>query len=360
VLRSLRVPERLFALATWAVSLVFAGFLVGLGGKIVRDLPGVEQRVAIEGFVDSARLGRLRQTRDSLARLAEDRQAARERAQLALTASGNAYRAARESFDNWISTRTATVDPRQDPEVLARTRALDGLKAGERDAQRDVERLDAELLAASQAEAARAGAEAALLDGARARWERAVFRQELRVFLIRLALTLPLLVLAGWLVARKRRSEYWPLLRGVVLFAVFTFFVELVPYLPSYGGYVRYGVGVVATAVAGVWVIRAMRRYLARRAEVAAQSEGERRQRLGYEEALRRMGAGVCPGCERPIAAAGAAPGNFCVHCGMRLYDDCRACGTHKNAFYPYCPTCGVPAARDGAPDVPTPAAAGA
>jgi hypothetical protein len=44
----------------------------------------------------------------------------------------------------------------------------------------------------------------------------------------------------------------------------------------------------------------------------------------------------------------------------MRLYDDCRACGTHKNAFYPYCPTCGVPAARDGAPDVPTPAVAGA
>jgi hypothetical protein len=255
------------------------------------------------------------------------------------------------------------VDPRQDPEVLARTRALDALKSGERAAQRDVERLDAELLAVAQASAAGDRAESALREGARTRWERAVFRQELRVFLIRLALTLPLLVLAGWLVARRRRSEYWPLWRGVVLFAVFAFFVELVPYLPSYGGYVRYGVGVVATAVAGVWVIRAMRRYLARRAEVEAQSEGERRRRLGYEEALRRMSAGVCPGCERPIPGGGAPattrgaglapttapPGNFCVHCGMRLYDDCRACGTHKNAFYPYCPTCGVPASHPGA-----------
>jgi hypothetical protein len=124
-----------------------------------------------------------------------------------------------------------------------------------------------------------------------------------------------------------------------------------VPYLPSYGGYVRYGVGVIASAVAGVWVIRAMRRYLAQRAEVEAQSEQERRRRLGYEEAIRRMAANVCPGCERPIGGPGGRPGenaaaaNYCVHCGMHLYDECRACGTRKNAFFPYCPTCGVPAA---------------
>jgi hypothetical protein len=116
---------------------------------------------------------------------------------------------------------------------------------------------------------------------------------------------------------------------------------------------VRYGVGVLATAVAGVWVIRAMRRYLARRAEVEAQSEPERRRRLGYEEAIKRLGAGVCPGCERPVGApatpgvpAGPAAASYCVHCGMHLYDECRACATRKNAFYPYCPTCGVPSAE--------------
>jgi predicted amidophosphoribosyltransferase len=62
------------------------------------------------------------------------------------------------------------------------------------------------------------------------------------------------------------------------------------------------------------------------------------------------------PGGGAPATTRGAgaraddrAAGHFCVHCGMRLYDDCRACGTHKNAFYPYCPTCGVPASHPGA-----------
>ena len=345
MLKSLRVPERLFQLAGWAVSVVFAGFLIGLGGQLVGELPGVDQRLTLEQFMDPARTRRVTIARDSLVRLQRDLAAAEDRARLSLTASSNAYRSRNESFNNWIATRVATTDPRQDPEVLRRTQELDQLKSGERAAQTEVERLDEARLRVSQAIDAQDEEQSRLAEGARGQYERARFRQELRIFGIRLALTLPFLLVAAWLVVRRRRSQYWPLYRGFVLFALFAFFFELVPYLPSYGGYVRSGVGVILSGLAGLYVIRAMRRYVARRAEVEQQTEAERRRGLGYEEALKRMAGGVCPGCERAIAASTAdAQSNFCVHCGMTLFDHCHACHARKNAFFQYCPACGSPA----------------
>ena len=353
MLKSLRVPERLFQIAMWAVSFFFASFLIGLGGKIVGDLPGVDRNVSLEQFLEANQVARHGATRDSLGRLQQGRTAARDRAQLRLSAAANTYRNARATFDNWIATRTATTDPAQDPEVLQRTRELDALKSAERTAQAEVDRLNSELLEVAQATEIERRQYASLENDARGQYDAARLRQELRVFGIRLLLTLPLLIAAAWLVLRKRKSQYWPLARGFVLFALFAFFVELVPYLPSYGGYVRYGVGVIASAVAGIYAIRAMQRYVAQRAEAERQTESERRRALPSEEAIKRIAMGVCPGCERAVASTTPGlPANFCVHCGMTLFDQCGACGTRKNAFFHYCPACGVQTA--GASAAPT------
>src|SRR5262245_20262105 len=136
--KSLRVPERLFRLVMWIISVVFAGFLIGLGGRIIADLPRIETELTIDQFADAAALSAARDDIRTLTARERDLDAEQAQARLALDAVSNAYHSAFSAYSNWIATRTATTDPRQDPEVLTRTRALDALKASERQAQINV------------------------------------------------------------------------------------------------------------------------------------------------------------------------------------------------------------------------------
>jgi predicted RNA-binding Zn-ribbon protein involved in translation (DUF1610 family) len=346
--KSLFVPERLFRLAMWIVSLVFASFLIGLGSTIIGDLPRIEEPLTIEQFADQSALQSARAQIQRLRDVERELSDRREQAILQLTAVTNAYQSARSAYSNWITTRTATTDPTQDVEVLKRTRQLDELQARQREVQVAFERIEKDLLDARQALAAQQRTEQQLVEGASHAYASAVFRQEFRVFAWRLALTLPLLVIAWWLVMKKRHSEYWLLMRGFVLFAVFTFFVELVPYLPSYGGYVRYVVGIVMTAVGGHYIIRAMRAYLIRRRQVEQQTETERRQALVSEDALKKVAANVCPACERALLTSGDVVPDYCVHCGLKLFDRCGGCDIRRNVFFPFCPKCGTSSAAAG------------
>ena len=210
--------------------------------------------------------------------------------------------------------------------------------------QASIDALDNERMPLSQRENALNEQQSQLQANAYPAYEKAMFAQELRVFGLRLLITLPMLAIAGWMLLKKRKSDQWPMMRGFVLAAVFVFFVELVPYLPSYGGYIRYIVGIGLTVVLGHYLIKNMRTYLARRQEVEAQAEEERRKLVTHDEAFKKMAAKVCPGCDRPIAAMENAESNFCVHCGMTLFNRCSGCDTRKMAFFRYCLSCGVPA----------------
>ncbi len=344
--RGVRVPERAFGIAMWAVSVVLGAFIIGLGNLVIGDLPQVEQQVTQEQFVESAAM---RTIRGELRTIQSRRGAIDDKLQIARLQLEQAQKASQtgtETFQAWIQTRTATTNPQQDPEVIARTRALEQLKGNERALQSAIDALDNERVPLSQRESSLMEQQSRLQSQAYPAYEKAMFWQDLRIFLLRLAITLPMLLVAGWLVVKKRKSDHWPLMRGFVLAAVFVFFVELVPYLPSYGGYIRYGVGILLTIIAGHYLIKNMRTYLARRQAVELQAEQERRKLVSHDEAFKKMTAKVCPGCDRPIAAMEGSETNFCVHCGMTLFDHCGSCDKRKMAFFRYCMACGTPAAE--------------
>ena len=342
--KGVRVPEKAFAVAMWVVSVILAGFIVGLGNLVIGDLPQVENQVSQEQFADSAVT---RKIRGELRSIQERRGAIDDKLQISRLQLEQAQKASQtgtETFQAWIQTRTATTNPQQDPEVIARTRELEQLKGNERAVQSAIDALETEQVPLNQRESELNEQQSNLQNSALPAYEKAMFWQEMRVFGLRLALTLPMLLIAAWMVVKKRKSDRWPLMRGFVLAAVFVFFVELVPYLPSYGGYIRYAVGIILTVIAGHYLIKNMRIYLANRQATEQQAEEERRKLVTHDEAFKKMGAKVCPGCDRPIAGMEGAESNFCVHCGMTLFNHCDKCDTRKMAFFRFCLTCGTPA----------------
>lgn len=341
--KGVRLSEKWFHRAMWALSVVLAWFLIGLGGLIVGDLPQVEGALEREQFIDLEQARPLRAQLAELERELKELGERREVAEQAARSAAQAVTAEQKALRDWIATRGVTGRADQDPEVIERTRRLDALRAQERSAQRELDSIDERMTAARQLRDRQRAALQALEKEADARLARAQNIQELRVFLYRLAFTLPPLALAGWLFVKKRHSRYWPFVWGFVFFALFVFFVELVPYLPSYGGYVRYLVGIALTVLIGHYAIRAMQRYLERQKAQEAEPESARRQRLSYDLALARLAKKVCPGCERPVDV-GDGSTNHCPHCGIALFDRCPACGVRKSAFGHFCHACGAPA----------------
>jgi predicted RNA-binding Zn-ribbon protein involved in translation (DUF1610 family) len=341
--KGLRLTETWMRRALWLVAFMFAGFLIGLGSQVIDNLAYLEPMPSAEALVDPARsaalqgaMAQAQRTRESAGRALEQAQHKQDVAE-ATTAS------ARKAFDNWLATRRTTARPDQDDELIGRTRELDKLVAAEHEALQAVQAQQQVLLDARQAERQADSAYESLLEPARALAREQAERQARKVFLLRIGVTLPLLAVAGWLFRHKRKGTYWPFTWGFIFFALFAFFVELVPYLPSYGGYVRYGVGIVLTVVVGRYSIRWLQAWLERQKAAEALPEQERRTTMRYDLAMDRIGKSLCPSCERPTNFKDKTLAH-CPHCGIGLFDRCVACRTRKNAFARFCFSCGTPA----------------
>lgn len=349
-MKAIRRPLFWFNLVMWIVSGFIAAFLIQLGSLVLSDLPKVGAPLERADFVDQAALTEIDARILSLQTQLEAEANAIEDATFVLESRRLDYATQKSIFDAWVKTRTATGETAQNDEVTESVAIIEALRVAQRDAERALEDARRENRSTQDALAQARIDRQDVVAAAHAPFKRAEAFEELKVFGLRLALTLPLLVLAGWFILRKRTDSYWPIYRGFVLFALFAFFVELVPYLPSYGGYVRSLVGIALALLAARFLTQRMARYLQRKTEEEARPEAEKRKDIPYEDAIKKITSGTCPSCDRqfvlentrkPVAVAEMGV-DYCMHCGFNLYRNCGACGARNNSFFKFCGSCGT------------------
>jgi DNA-binding ferritin-like protein len=339
-----RGPERLVRLGQWLIALLFAYFLIQVGGSLIADLPLVSGRPPWQRFLDAERVGQLERQLHPLQQRRDQLQAQIDRLAERQQQAGEATIREQTSFDNWRSARSVTEQSEQNPAVIARARQLDQLLRQQEQLRAEGSQLQAQL------QQAKADLEAPQQQLQQLR-SQARQRAELLSFAIRLLFVGPLLALALWQFRRYRGSDQWPFVWGFLLFGLFAFFVELVPYLPSFGAYIRYGVGALLTLVVGRWLIRWLNAYLLRKQQEQAAPQEQRQRQIRYEKALEALGRHQCPSCERSLPRQEGVLPNYCMHCGLQLQRSCGGCGRQHLACFPYCPSCGLPADAAAMPE---------
>ena len=348
--------ERTSRLVYYAIALILCAFLIGLSNQLIGDLDTVSAQPKEESFLNADAVAGINRRQSHLqteVQALRDKNVLVERTML--TAQQN-YANEKQSFENWVKTRKTLGSPENDQEVLSRANRLDAFYRVEQAwrAQLDARQTTIEAYERQQEQVQKQRER----ENGRAteKYEAALQRYELKIFLIRLLVVGPVLGLGIFFFVRYRRHKFWPLFLGFALFSLYAFFFGLVPYLPSYGGYVRSVVGVALSVGLGYYAIKTLRAYFDRKQQELQVSSQERAKNVQVEVAEKALENHYCPSCgkdfilkkwEFPLPQVQVSEvyrlvTDFCRHCGLELFSDCRNCGSKNFSHLPFCATCGA------------------
>ena len=348
--------ERTSKIVYYSISTILCIFLILLSNKIIEDLDGFTARPLVEEYENKNALQTLDSQTQEINAEAEVINSKKATIEKTIEIAKANYTNEKQSFDNWLQTRKTLGSPDKDKEVLYRAKKLDEFYKVERswniqlnDIQTQIEALekkkgDFSLLADQERTLANTKFEEIL------KW------YDLKVFLIRLLFVAPILALGVFFFIRKRADKYWPLYFGFSLFSLYAFFFGLLPYLPSYGGYVRYIVGIALSGGLGYYAIKRIRIYLEQKQEELKISTEERSKNVHSDIAEKALDNHFCPSCgkdfiikkwEFPLSKvvdmdAYKFVTSFCRHCGLQLFKKCTVCDYNNFAHLPFCSCCGT------------------
>ncbi len=347
--------EQTSKLIYYSISVILCLFLILLSNRIIDDLDETTSMPVVESFENKEIIANLNKKVNKTDSDIDKAVAKRSSLEKTIALAKENYTNEKQSFDNWLLTRKTLGSPDKDQEVLNRAKKLDDFYKIEQDwrlqlnsRQEEIDRL------LKQKETFKASIFKEKTK-AETSYQNGLSNHDLKVFLIRLLFVGPILGLGIFFFIRYRNHKFWPLYFGFTLFSVYAFFFGLVPYLPSYGGYVRYAVGIILSVGLGYYAIKTIRKYIEQKQAELKISTTERAKNVQTSVAEKALENHFCPSCGKDfIIKKWEVPKktsendifsyvtNFCRHCGLELFSNCKNCG-HKNfAHLSFCSSCGT------------------
>lgn len=347
--------ERISKFIYYGISISLCIFLVLLSGNIIDDLDSAVYAPTTEQFENKKLLKKIDKEISAQNIEIENLTNQRESIEKTIAIARQNYANEKESFENWLKTRKTLGSPDKDREVTDRAKKLDEYYKVEQDWRTQLSDLETKIQTIEQSKTQKQN----LVNEEKERADHVYITEykhyELKVFLIRLLFVAPILGIGILFVVKFRNHKFWPLFFGFTLFSLYAFFFGLVPYLPSYGGYVRSTVGIIMSVFLGYYAIKNIRQYIEKKQEELKISTQERAKNVQQAVAEKALENHYCPSCGKDfIIKTWDTPlkntdtnyklvTNFCRYCGLELFKNCNTCGSKNFAHLPYCASCGTP-----------------
>lgn len=347
--------KRTSKIINWTIAIVLAFFLIALSNTIIGDLDSAVSSPNYEEFEDQLTLMKLDKESDRLYNIVDGFREVQQNYRTMQDVTIKNKNDEQESFENWVKARNTVGNPDQDSEVLKRTHEIDRLRniaqqwTNKSDSiQKSIDSVNVKISDIYQQKQI-------LNSQASEKYYTAMKEYSLKVFLVRLLFVGPILALGIFFFIRYRKHKFAALFMGFSLFSVYAFFVGLVPYLPSYGGYIRYTIGILLTIGLGYYAIKKLINYSEKKKAELKESTTERAKKLQNDITEKAYNNHVCPSCGKDfILKPWEAPikndknmievkmaTNFCRYCGLQLMKKCPKCEQLNYAHLPYCISCG-------------------
>lgn len=348
--------ERTSRIVYYSISTILCLFLILLSNKIIDDLDSTIHRPEPEDFENKSVLIKLDKDENKINSEIENLNLKKTTIEKTIATAKDNYINEKQSFDNWVQTRKTLGSPDKDQEVITRAKKLDEFYKIEGDWRSQLNTLQTQIDEVEKKQQEIYKSIAKERSDAGVKYYNEIKWYDVKVFLIRLFFVSPVLAVGIFFFVRYRRHKFWPLYFGFTLFSVYAFFFGLVPYLPSYGGYVRYAVGIILSVGLGYYAITSIRQFIEKKQaelKISTQERAKNVQTVVAEKALENH---FCPSCgkdfilkkwEFPSAKSTETEAyklvtSFCRHCGLELFKNCASCGNKNFAHLPFCSSCGA------------------